>query len=519
MPDAMKAQSEDPQGQKGRARFTARAALTMRDPSQPDEMLLQDIPLTTPPSPFRRAVAQPPPAHRGGLLKSPFPFPADSNIPTRQWSQYSRPKASGRSVVARPEPFSSPVPPRDGRRSPDRKRGLGSTPPPGKPRISVSNVETRHQKSFTLKKIVLVFLLVACSTFTIVTVRLYTKGPPSQQEAAAGGNLRNTPVWALGDLALLSAAGTGTVTVHVGQQFPLTLLGATKVKGTLWYEVEWKSLHASGIGWIPAKAVTFTSPGNVAGWASFDVLSPDLDQYLTDLGENVAAVVYDVTRQHYYTYNKDGRFITGSSIKVPIMLSFLSMTENEGRAPTADEMCLLTAMIEHSDNDAASAFFFGSPYALCGPDFESIGGANGISRYLSQIGVSGLDPDPDSWGYSTISPLTMVNLLTLLNAGKILTQQDRNLALNLMGNIESDQQVGVGDTAPNGATVAMKDGWLQAEGPDGPETGLWALNSSGIVTLGQENYIISIYTDNNNALTDGQAIAEHFCSAVASALT
>ncbi len=339
------------------------------------------------------------------------------------------------------------------------------------------------------------------------------------QSATTDVTLHNMPVWALGDTPVFNAAGTDKVTVHVGQQFPLTLLGGeTMVNGALWYQVEWKSPDASGMGWVPAKAVTFTSPGNVPGWASFDVLSPDLATYLNGEGENVAAVVYDVTRQRYYTYNMDGRFITGSSLKVPIMLAFLDKAETEGREPTSDELCLLTHMIENSDNDAASAFFFGYPYALCGDDFEPIGRAAGLSSYLNQIQITGLDPDDAAWGYSTISPLTMVKLLTLLNAGKILTQPDRNLAFNLMENIESDQQVGVGDTAPNGATVAMKDGWLQADGPAGPETGPWAMNSSGIVTLGKENYIVSVYTDNNNALADGQAITEHVCRMVASAL-
>jgi hypothetical protein len=45
------------------------------------------------------------------------------------------------------------------------------------------------------------------------------------------------------------------------------------------------------------------------------------------------------------------------------------------------------------------------------------------------------------------------------------------------------------------------------------------MNSSGIVTLDSETYIISVYTDEQNSLADGQAIAEHFCGAVASLLT
>ena len=238
------------------------------------------------------------------------------------------------------------------------------------------------------------------------------------------------------------------------------------------------------------------------GWASFDALSSSLAAYLASIGGNVDAVVYDVTRQIYYTYNASAQFITGSSMKVPIMLTFLAMTEREGREPDDNEMSLLTTMIENSNNDSASALYYGE-----------IGGAAGVASYLRSIGITGLNPDPNAWGYSLITPQSMVNLLTLLYNGQILTAQDRKLAFNLMENIESDQQVGVGDTAPRGAVVAMKDGWLP--GPDD----LWAMNSSGIVMAGKETYIISVYTQEQNSLQDGQAFARHVCGAVASLLT
>jgi beta-lactamase class A len=326
---------------------------------------------------------------------------------------------------------------------------------------------------------------------------LRTVGPPAATLS------QHVSIWALGDTAILSAPGTGWATAHIGQDFPLTLLGDAAWKtGMLWYHVQWRGLKTSGTGWAPAAALTFASPGHVPTWASFDILSPGLAQYLASQGNNAAAVVYDVTRQQYYTYNVSGRFIMGSSMKVPIMLTFLSMTESEGREPDDTEMGLLTAMIEHSDNDAASTLYY-----------NKIGGAQGVANFLQQVGISDLDPDPAAWGYSTVTPLAMVNLLTLLHDGKVLTAQDRSLALNLMEHIESDQQVGVGDTAPDGATVAMKDGWLQ--GPDN----LWAMNSSGIVTLGQETYIIAVYTAEQNTLQDGQAIARQVCSMVAMALT
>ncbi len=39
------------------------------------------------------------------------------------------------------------------------------------------------------------------------------------------------------------------------------------------------------------------------------------------------AVVYDMTHQRYYTYNAPAQFIAGSSMKVPIMLTFLDLLD------------------------------------------------------------------------------------------------------------------------------------------------------------------------------------------------
>ncbi len=309
--------------------------------------------------------------------------------------------------------------------------------------------------------------------------------------------------WTLGETALVDGPSMTHALAHVEQNFPLTLLGETTwQKGKLWYHVGWTVPNQAGAGWVPADAVTFTSPGPVPSWASFDVLSPSLQAYLVSQGNNAAAVVYDVTRQSYYTYHARSQFIVASSMKVPIMLTFLDMVEQQGREPNDDELGLLTTMIENSDNDAASALYY-----------NEIGGAAGVANYLHKIGVTGLIPDPDAWGYSLITPLTMVNLLTMLYQGQILTPPDRQLALNLMEHVETDQRTGVGDTAPTGAIVAMKNGWVP--GPDD----LWVMNTSGIVKVGQQTYIISVYTQGLPSLDDGHAIVQHVCGAVASLLT
>ena len=308
-------------------------------------------------------------------------------------------------------------------------------------------------------------------------------------------------IWSQGESTLLDAPDTGHELVHVGQNFPLVLLGNTTWDGgMLWYNVQWSTFKGMYDGWVNASTITFITPVSGESQASFDVLSPDLNAYLDAIGPNASVVLYDVTHQTYYTYNSSTQFIVASSMKIPIMLTFLDMVEQQGRDPDDDEMGLLTTMIENSNNDSASILF------------SDVGEASGISSYMQKIGVTGLSPDDDAWGYSLITPQAMVDMLTMLYQGKILNATHRTLALNLMENIELDQQAGVGDTAPAGATVAMKDGWVT--GPDN----LWAMNSSGIVTSGNETYILAVYTQEQVSLDDGQAIARHVCSAIASLL-
>jgi len=325
---------------------------------------------------------------------------------------------------------------------------------------------------------------------------LRTVGPPAVSVQ------KQQTIWTQSDTALLDTAGTGLAVAHLEEDFPLILLGETTWKmGMLWYHVQWSVPKQLVSGWVSAAAATFSSPGDVPGRASIDALSSDLATYLASLDPNVNAVVYDVTHQRYYTYNATAQFIMGSSMKVPIMLTFFDMIERQDREPTAREMVLLTTMIENSNNDSASILYY-----------SEIGGAQGVARYLQSIHVPDLQPDPDAWGYSVVTPQAMVKLLTDLYEGTILTAYHRQLAFYWMEHIESDQQVGVGDTAPGGATVAMKDGWLS--GPDN----LWAMNSSGIVMNGQETYIIAVYTQGQPTSGNGQAIALRVCSTVAQLL-
>jgi beta-lactamase class A len=321
----------------------------------------------------------------------------------------------------------------------------------------------------------------------------------SSPTSADVGPAAGTAAWTRRSVVLYRAAGgTGPAQVHLGPNFALTLSsGRASIGGVPWYEVAWVTPGRRGTGWLPASSVMLHR-GTAVASAGIDALDAGLAAYLANLGPRVGVAVTDVTRGVRYTYNAGRAYVTASSMKVPIMLALLSQLEARGRRPTARERSLLRTMIENSNNASASALY------------AEIGNQGGIAAFMRQVGVSGLRPSSPArgWGWSTITPRAMATLLERLHAGTILTAKDRALALGLMENVQASQRWGVGDTRPAGANVALKNGWTA--GPDG----LWVANSSGIVTAGDEVYVIAVYTTANRTVAEGKRIVSHVCEAI-----
>ncbi|GCE28164.1 hypothetical protein KDA_36480 [Dictyobacter alpinus] len=314
---------------------------------------------------------------------------------------------------------------------------------------------------------------------------------------------KNQKIWTQQNAVLMKQLAIKRDSTSIGPHFPLKLLGDTVwFKGQLWYHIQWTTLkRGTDTGWIMSTDATFDAPVNLVSRTSIEALSPDLARYLASLGDNISVSVHDLSRQRTYVYNIDKQFTVASSIKVPIMLAFFDMLEQQQREPDEQEMYLLTTMIENSNNDSASILYY-----------EKMGAAPGLTTFLQKYGIKDFTVDPEAWGSYQISAQAMVDLLTLLQTGGMLTRPHRAIALDLMRHIDPDQRFGVGDTAPSGASVAMKNGWLI------DEDNLWAVNSSGIVTIKNETYIIAVYTRGQPTSEGGQSIINHVCKSIATLL-
>ncbi len=307
-----------------------------------------------------------------------------------------------------------------------------------------------------------------------------------------------TTIWTSAAPLTVSSSpnGKNAVTTLLSTNFSATVAGSGRMVGsTMWCPISWQVVGTTESGWLPITDITHTPPPTpVKPIVSLDALSPSLAAYAGSLGSGITVAVYSPDDQRYYVDNGDVTTVMGSTAKVPILLTLLRLAEGQDRTLTDDELDMATEMIEESNNDDAQSLY------------EEVT-QDGVTDYLNSIGVTGITMN-DDFGWSTTTPLAMAQLLDGLRTGSIVNATDQAFALNLMSNIDPEQQFGVGETAPSGATYAMKDGWVVA--PDGT----WTNGSVGIVTTPKHTYIIAVYAQGNANLS--WTTVDDICSATAS---
>ena len=313
------------------------------------------------------------------------------------------------------------------------------------------------------------------------------------------GVAKTAPAWISMDNTGIYATPASILAIaHVSRHTPVSLTGYwQKVNKTNWVQVKWSTGAQSRTGWIQANSLTTQSFFGLSS-ASIGMLSDRLQNYLSGLGSSVGVTVYIPSTNQYYLYNARQQFSMASSIKIPIMLTMLYQVEQQNRSLIDEEAKQLQAMIQSSDNDAAQSLY------------QEVGTV-GVNSFLSSHGLSGILLDPNTWGTSTASPQAMAHLLASLAAGELLSATGTSYALSLMQNVAPDQRFGVGDTAPQGAIVSMKDGWLLLDQG-------WAVNSSGIIQTMGITYIVSVYTVGQASREAGMQILNIICRQIVKAL-
>ncbi|MFE3828627.1 serine hydrolase [Streptomyces sp. NPDC059092] len=216
---------------------------------------------------------------------------------------------------------------------------------------------------------------------------------------------------------------------------------------------------------------------------------------------DLSVAVYDMAGGHEAAYGADRTYVTASVVKVAVLAALLLRARDAGRWPDPGEERLAEAMIERSDNEAATVLR------------EAAGGVEGLAAAHARLGMTRTVAAP-AWG---LTRTTAGDQLTLLKAvfdadarpDAPLDARSRRCIAGLMGRVVPGQDWGVsaarGTGTRTGTTgmagsgrrgdgVALKNGWLPRT-----ESGLWVVHSVGRV----DGCLVAVLSDGHASKEEG----------------
>ena len=206
-----------------------------------------------------------------------------------------------------------------------------------------------------------------------------------------------------------------------------------------------------------------------------DLFSPALVASLNARAGVISASVLDLTTRIAYQYRPGQLAMTASIVKVEILGTLLADAQASGRSLTPTERALATAMIEQSDNGAATTLW------------DEVGGAPAVHAFDDEVGMTSTTPNV-VWGLTTTTAADQVILLQrLVQPNAVLSNASRAYELGLMERVTPSQAWGVSAGVAPGTTVALKNGF-EPVGSGATVTSIGWVDGYG------RNYLIAVTT-------------------------
>lgn len=132
------------------------------------------------------------------------------------------------------------------------------------------------------------------------------------------------------------------------------------------------------------------------------------------------------------------------------------------------------------------------------------------------LGVHGVVPGPGGlWGLTSTTVTGQLSVLKALTApGSPLQAAGRRFELGLMRGVDPGQGWGVSAASSAGRRPAVKNGWLPT-----PPTGLWVINSIGVVRHDGHRLLITVLSSGQPTEADGITQVQEAAQAAAAAIT
>ncbi|MFJ3493329.1 serine hydrolase [Streptomyces sp. NPDC086091] len=215
-------------------------------------------------------------------------------------------------------------------------------------------------------------------------------------------------------------------------------------------------------------------------------LKKDITAALANRKGTVAVGLHDRTTDTTCTLRASTAFDSASVVKVTVLAALLRDTQKQGRALTAREKTLATAMITKSDNASTSTLW------------KQLGTTK-IKNFLTAAKMTQTKPGANGyWGLTRITVTDEQKLLKLIAAkNTVLTDASRAYATKLMGQVVSSQRWGTPYGRPSGVSWHVKNGWLSRA------TQGWRVHSVGTFKGGGHDYQMTVLTHGNSTMNYG----------------
>ena len=204
------------------------------------------------------------------------------------------------------------------------------------------------------------------------------------------------------------------------------------------------------------------------------------------------------------TYRGSVLFDTASIVKADILAVLLLQHQQLGTALSPSERDLAAAMIDDSDNAAATTLW------------DAVEGGPGLLAGNAVLGLHATMPAIyGDWGLTTTTVADQLRLLADLTASRSpLSAAARGYELGLMRAVEPAQAGGVSAAASAGIRPAVKNGWL----PVGPD-GTWVINSIGVISHAGRPLLIAVLSSGQPSESSGIRQVQAAARAAVAAIT